>query len=127
MKFKRAGEFAQALKDGDGFKKMTANWLWTKEDGMEHIAMRLMEFAPGGHTSIHAHAEEHQFYFLKGEAAVVDGEGKETKFAPGDTAYTGPGEVHQVKNVGLTVMKMICMIPILPGADGKTTTSVEGD
>ena len=46
MKCKKAHEFTKDIKDSGGFKGMTANWLWTKEDGMDHFAMRLMEFEP---------------------------------------------------------------------------------
>lgn len=126
MKFKKTNEFAKTLKDTDGFKGMTANWIWTAEDGMERFAMRLMEFAPGGHTSFHDHLEEHQFYFLEGEPAIIDSEGNEIRLEAGDSAFTSVNEPHQVKNVGTTTMKMICMIPILPGGDGKVTTHAPG-
>ena len=84
--------------------------------------MRLMEFEPGGHTAMHAHPEEHEFYFLEGEPAVVDGSGKETRLRVGDFLYVQPNEPHQIKNVGNTTMKTIWTIPILPGGDGKGTT-----
>lgn len=122
MKFKKANEFSKTRKDSDGFKGMTANWLWTAEDGMKHFAMRLMEFEAGGYTSFHDHLEEHQFYFLEGQPAFIDSKGDEYRFDPGDTLYCGPDEPHQIKNVGTTLMRMICMIPILPGGNGKATT-----
>lgn len=78
-----------------------------------------MEFEPFGHTSYHNHMEEHQFLFLEGEPAYVDATGNEIRLKPGDTVYCGPNELHQIKNVGNSVMKMVCMIPILPGGDGK--------
>jgi len=126
MKMKKADEFPKQVKEGNGFKGMTANWLWTSEDGIENFAMRLMEFEPGGHTSFHDHLEEHQFFFLEGEPAFVDSEGKEIRLSAGDTLYCGPNEPHQVKNVGATKMRMICMIPILPGGNGKITTRAPG-
>ncbi|MDX9872881.1 MAG: cupin domain-containing protein [Clostridia bacterium] len=126
MKIKKPLDFSKDIKNSDGFKGMTANWLWTTDDGIGNFAMRLMEFEPGGHTSFHAHLEEHQFYFLEGEPAVIDSQGKETRLSPGDTLYFEPSESHQVKNIGTTKMSMICMIPILPGADGKKTTKVPG-
>ncbi len=122
MKFKKVNEFANNLKNSVGFKGMTANWLWTAEDGMEHFAMRLMEFEPGGHTSYHDHIEEHEFYFLEGKAIFVDSDSNETRLSPGDTLYCAPNESHQIRNGGTTKMKMICTIPILPGGDGKMTT-----
>ncbi len=46
----------------EGFRGMTARFALTKDDGCPRYAMRIMEFEPGGHTSLHAHAEEHEFY-----------------------------------------------------------------
>ncbi|MDX2512463.1 MAG: cupin domain-containing protein [Desulfobacterales bacterium] len=103
----------------EGFKGMHARYLWSTDDGPQKFAMRLMEFEPYGHTSYHKHLEEHQFYFLEGEPAYVGADGNEIRLAPGDTIYTASDEEHQIKNAGSTVMKMICMIPILPGGDGK--------
>jgi len=103
----------------EGFKEMFARYLWSKDDGCSNFAMRVMEFEPHGHTSYHTHLEDHQFFFLEGEPAFVDAEGNEIRLQAGNTIYVPPDEPHQVKNVGNTVMKMICMIPILPGGDGK--------
>jgi len=103
----------------EGFKGFFARYLWCKDDGCPNFAMRMMEIEPGGHTSYHSHLEEHQFYFVEGEPAYVDANGKETKLDVGDTVYVASDEPHQIKNVGNEVMRMICMIPILPGGDGK--------
>lgn len=103
----------------EGFKKMFARYIWSTDDGKLSFAMRMMEFEPHGQTSYHAHLEEHQFFFIEGEPEYVDAEGNEIHLKVGDTIYVPPDEPHQIKNVGDTVMKMICMIPILPGGDGK--------
>ena len=103
----------------EGFKGMFQCFLWSKDDGCPNFAMRVMEFEPHGHTSYHAHREEHEFYFLEGEPVYVDAEGNETPLKPGDTVYVASDEPHQIKNAGNTVMKMVCTIPILPGGDGK--------
>jgi quercetin dioxygenase-like cupin family protein len=114
------------LMNKPGFQGMTARFALTRDDGMPNYALRIMEFAPGGHTSLHAHAEEHEFYFIEGEPAIVDGTGKETRLASGDVAYVAPHEVHQIRNVGKGVMRMVCTIPILEGGDGKATTQQSG-
>jgi quercetin dioxygenase-like cupin family protein len=119
VKKKSFSDVAPVQIDKEGFKGMSARYLWSTDDGCPNYAMRLMEFEPGGHTSYHFHTEEHEFYFLEGEAAYVDGNGLETRMAPGDTIYCAPDEPHQIKNVGATKMRMICTIPILPGGDGK--------
>jgi mannose-6-phosphate isomerase-like protein (cupin superfamily) len=109
------------LMDKTGFSGMTARFALTRDDRMPHYALRIMEFAPGGHTSLHSHPEEHEFFFIEGEPAIVDGDGKETRLTAGDAVYTAPHELHQIRNVGTVVMRMVCTIPILPGGDGKTT------
>ncbi|MDC7786641.1 cupin domain-containing protein [Rhodoplanes sp. TEM] len=107
--------------DKEGFNGMSARFALTKDDGCPNYAMRVMEFAPGGHTSLHSHLEEHEFFFPEGEPAIVDGNGKETRLKPGDLVYTAPNEVHQLRNLGASTMRVICTIPILPGGDGKST------
>ena len=106
-----------------GFKGMTARFALTKDDGCPRYAMRVMEFEAGGHTSLHAHPEEHEVYFIEGEPAIVDSNGVETRLHAGDLVYILPNELHQFKNVGSARMKMICTIPIFPGGNGKNTTA----
>ena len=52
----------------------------------------------------------------------MDKSGDEYRFSAGDTLYCGSNELHQIKNAGNSRMRMICMIPILPGGNGKVTT-----
>ncbi len=104
----------------EGFKGFFARYLWCTDDNCPNFAMRLMEIEPGGHTSYHSHLEEHQFYFLEGEPGYVDEKGTEIKLNIGDTIYVPPDEAHQIKNLGSKIMRMICMIPILPGGNGKS-------
>ena len=120
---KHISEVPETKIEWKGFKGMTARFALTKDDGCPRYAMRVMEFEPGGHTSLHAHPEEHEVYFLEGEPAIVDGNGVETRPHAGDLVYILPNELHQFRNVGSTRMKMICTIPILPGGDGKNTTA----
>lgn len=119
---KHVSEIPGTKVDWKGFKGMTARFALSKDDGCPHYGMRVMEFEAGGHTSLHAHPEEHEVYCLEGEPAIVDGHGNETRLQVGDFVYILPNEPHQFKNVGHTRMKMICTIPILPGGDGKSTT-----
>jgi quercetin dioxygenase-like cupin family protein len=111
----------------EGFKGMNARFVLTKYDGCMNYAMRVMEFEPGGHTSVHAHAEEHEFFFLEGEPEYVDGEGNVTRLKYGDLVYVAPFEPHQIKNSGNTVMRVVCTIPILSGGNGIITTNARPD
>jgi quercetin dioxygenase-like cupin family protein len=123
---KTSTEIPGVVIDNPGFKGMTARFALTKDDGMPHYALRIMEFAPGGYTSLHGHLEEHEFYFVEGKAVVVDGEGIETPALPGDVIYIAPHELHQIKNVGNGIVRVVCTIPILAGGDGKSTTQQSG-
>lgn len=103
----------------EGFRGMRAYFCLTKDDGCKRFAMRVMEFEPHGYTSVHSHPEEHEAYFLEGHPGYVDADGELHKLRVGDVVYVEPNEQHQFKNLGDTVMKMICVIPILAGGDGK--------
>ncbi len=105
----------------EGFRGMTARFALTKDDGCPNYAMRIMEFEPEGYTSLHAHPEEHEFFFLEGEAAFIGGCGNETRLEAGDFVYVRPNEAHQIRNIGTARLRIICTIPILPGGDGKST------
>ncbi len=120
---KHISEVPETKIDRKGFIGVTARFALTKDDGCPRYAMRVMEFEPGGYTSLHAHPEEHEVYFLEGEPAIVGSGGKETRLHVGDFVYVLPDEPHQFKNVGNTRMKLICTIPILPGGDGKNSTA----
>jgi quercetin dioxygenase-like cupin family protein len=118
---KHASEVPPTKIDKKGFTGMAARFALTKDDGCPRYAMRLFEFEPGGHTTLHAHPEEHEFYILEGEPAIVDRSGKQTLLRAGDFVFVPPNETHQLKNFGRTKMKLICTIPILPGKNGKDT------
>ncbi len=123
---KTSAEIPGTIIDKPGFRGMTAYFALTRDDGMPHYALRIMEFAPGGYTSLHGHLEEHEFFLVEGKAVMVDGEGVETPFLPGDVVYTAPHELHQIKNVGNEAVRVVCTIPILAGGDGKATTQQTG-
>lgn len=106
----------------EGFKGFFVRYLWSKADGCPNFAMRLMEFEPQGQTSFHSHLEEHEIFILQGEPVYVDAQGKEIPLEVGETIYVAPEEPHQIKNKGGTVATMLCMIPILPEGNGKSTT-----
>lgn len=125
MVLKHLRDIQGAAITAEGFKGMTAYFALTKDDGCPRYAMRVMEFQPGGHTSLHSHEEEHEFFFWEGEALCRDGQGAETRLAPGDLLYIAPREAHQLVNAGPGVMRVICTIPILPGGDGKSSTPVQ--
>ena len=105
-----------------GFSGMQARFLLTADDGCPRYAMRLIEIAPGGHCSFHNHKEEHEMYFLEGKGILrTDTEG-EFGVRSGDAVLLMPCELHQIRNTGTGMLKMICTVPLFPGKTGKETT-----
>ena len=107
----------------DGFLNMTARYAITKDDGAPRYALRIMEFGPYGHTSLHAHGEEHEFYFLDDHAELLIENGQPVRLRQGDCVYVAPNEAHQLRNVGAETMRVVCTIPIFAGGDGKSTVT----
>jgi quercetin dioxygenase-like cupin family protein len=105
-----------------GFSGFQARFLLTADDGCPRYAMRLMEIAPGGCTSFHNHKEEHEMYFIEGEGILSTGKGDECRVCAGDALLLTPCELHQIRNTGTGMIKMICTVPLLPGKNGKETT-----
>ena len=104
----------------DGFAGASVRYLLVKDDGCPNYAIRLMEFDLNGHTSYHAHEEEHEYYFLEGKGVVVDHNKVEHIVESGDAVYVPSKQKHQVKNIGKSVLTFICTIPILKDGDGKS-------
>ena len=99
-----------AREDFDGVK---ARYVITDKEGAPHFAMRVFEFEPGGHTSLHQHPEEHEIFIVEGEITAVNDQGVESALKPGHTLFIPPNELHQLKNQSGRAAKIICLIPIL--------------
>lgn len=108
----------------DGFAGVYNRYLLVKDDGCPNYALRLSEIESGGHTSYHAHEEEHEYYFLEGQGVVLDQDKVEHLVEPGDAVFVPSRQWHQVKNVGASVLKFICSIPILKDGDGKSAKMI---
>jgi quercetin dioxygenase-like cupin family protein len=72
-------------------------------DGMEgrQLRMRLITIAPGGHNTIHSHADRPVVvYFLQGTDTVTFGDGTVNIFRPGDTSFANKDTTHWHRNDG---------------------------
>jgi quercetin dioxygenase-like cupin family protein len=85
-------------------------WLVSRSDGAPNFAMRLFEIAPGGYTPHHHHPYEHEIFILSGQGEVLEGE-TPRPLTSGDVALIQPNEVHQFRNTGHEVLRMLCLIP----------------
>jgi len=113
MLLKKSNDVVRQAITVDGCAEVYNRYLLVKEDGCPNYALRLSEIEPDGHTSYHAHEEEHEYYFLEGKGVVVDQNKVEHMVEPGDAVYIPQKQKHQVKNIGKSVLKFICSIPIL--------------
>lgn len=121
MQIKHCEEVEAKEVDMEGASRCKVRWLVGEMDGAPTFAMRQFELEPGGHTPKHFHPYEHEIYVLEGEGAVVDGD-RQRPLKPGDVIFVRPNDVHQFRNTGEGVLKMICLIP--NSAAGKQVTVV---
>ena len=95
-----------------GAKDVGIRVLISKADGAQNFAMRMFEVQPGGHTPLHTHSNEHEVFILEGRGLLVY-KGGEYRFESGHVIFVEPDSEHQFKNTGNTVLKFLCLIPIL--------------
>ena len=94
----------------DGAKGAGLRWLLGPKDDMPNFYLRLVEVQPGGMTMHHQHPYEHEVFVLEGEGELV-GEKETLSLTPYKAGYVAPDEIHQFRNVGDSVFKMLCIIP----------------
>lgn len=121
MQVKHSAEVEAHEVEMEGASRCKVRWLVGERDGAPTFAMRQFELAPGGHTPRHYHPYEHEIYVLDGEGVVVDGD-RQRKLKAGDVVFVEPNDVHQFRNTGTDVLKVLCLIP--NSAAGKHVTAV---
>ena len=94
----------------EGTSKTKVRWLITKEMGADNFAMRVFEIESKGNTPLHKHPWEHEVFVLEGEGEVFDGV-KATPFKSGFAVFVPPNELHQFRNSGKALLRIICLIP----------------
>lgn len=97
----------------EGFADVQVRYLITEKQGAKNFAMRLFEFAPGGHTSYHTHPWEHEIFVKKGQGIVVS-EDRRHFIREGDIIFIPSGERHQFINESNKTLEIICLIPLKP-------------
>ncbi len=97
--------------DFEEAKDIKVRWLISDKDKAPNFAMRLFEVSPGGCSPLHTHNWEHEVFILEGEGVATDGD-KEFKIKSGTVVYVAPNEKHQFRNVGNSIFKFLCIIPI---------------
>ena len=88
-------------------------WLWSKEDGVPHFALRRFVIKPGGKIGLHNHGEEHEIFFLSGTGKVFNNSGEEYEVKANDTLFVPQNEPHGYYNSGNEDLIFLCIIPLL--------------
>ncbi len=110
MKLRSSNEVPLQNVQMEGADRVQVRWLVSKTDGAPNFAMRQFELQPGGYTPHHHHPYEHEIYVLEGQGEILDGDTPRPLRA-GDVVLVEPDDVHQFRNTGTSVMKMLCLIP----------------
>ena len=110
MKLRSAADVPLQNVQMEGADRVQVRWLVSKTDGAPSFAMRQFELLPGGYTPHHHHPYEHEIYVLEGEGEILDGD-QPRPLKAGDVVLVEPNDVHQFRNTGSHVMKMLCLIP----------------
>lgn len=92
--------------------------LISKDDGATTYIMRIFEVEPNGYIPSHKHPWEHEIFVLEGEGVITISE-KEHLVKPGTAVFIPPNVIHSYRNVGNSIWRFICVIPLFPTAPEK--------
>lgn len=111
MKVEKSSNISKCSVELDGAKDVEVRCLISKEDGAENFAMRMFELQPGGYTPLHTHPHEHEVFVIEGQGVFVC-EGQEHEFSAEYVIFVPPNKEHRFKNIGNSVLRMLCIIPV---------------
>ncbi|MBA3841894.1 MAG: cupin domain-containing protein [Actinobacteria bacterium] len=84
--------------------------LATPSRGASEVMVWRTRVAPGGGPPVHKHDHEEVVVILSGTGRVIEEDGNEFAFGPGDTIYAPPGFVHELlADEGVAVEWIACM------------------
>jgi quercetin dioxygenase-like cupin family protein len=79
-------------------------------DPQNMLTPKICEIAPGGHTTKHTHAWEHEIFVHSGSGEIF-GNQEWSSFKIGDVVLVPGNEEHQIKNTGSETLTFICLVP----------------
>ena len=107
----------------EGPREMTARFALTEHDGFPNYAMRVMEFEPEGYTCLRATQKSMSSFSSKARRHWWTGSVTKYAFRLAIWFTLRRKELHQIRNIAKTRMRVSCTILILPCGDGKSTTA----
>ena len=81
------------------------------DDGAANFVLRRFTLEPGACTPSHRHDWEHEIVVTEGEGVLVTPE-REHPLSAGSVVYLAPGDLHQFRNPGTGLYRMICLVPM---------------
>ncbi|MEA3459680.1 MAG: cupin domain-containing protein [Chloroflexota bacterium] len=93
---------------------VTIRWVISEKEGAPHFAMRVFEVEPGAACPFHTHPWEHEVFILDGKG-LAKGESSEVPLRERDVIFIPPDEKHQLVNDGDTILRFICLVPLVNG------------
>jgi quercetin dioxygenase-like cupin family protein len=83
-------------------------------EGAPTFVMRVFEIESGCATPHHIHPWEHEVFMLSGQGILKSGN-TERPLQEGDAATVLPNEPHSFMNVGMDMVRLICVVPLVEG------------
>jgi quercetin dioxygenase-like cupin family protein len=114
MKIEKSSNVTKSPVEIEGAKGVEIRWLISKADGAENFSMRMFEIQPGGNTPLHTHPHEHEVFIVEGDGIFVF-DGQEHEFSAEYVIFVPGGKEHQFRNIGNSVLRMLCLIPASAG------------
>ena len=96
--------------DIEGIQSATKHILVGEKEGAPNSIMRYFNLAPGGHSKLERHPQEHEVLIIRGKGKVQIGE-KFFIVNPFDAVFIEGDELHQFSNLFDRPFGFICVIP----------------
>lgn len=81
-------------------------------DGATQVELRVFDIPAGGSSTRDRHAHEHAVLVLSGRARLMLDEAVH-ELGPGDHAFVGAWQVHQLTVLGSEALRFVCTAPAL--------------
>ncbi len=91
-------------KDGSEIRELLAY----RNSSIRRQSLAEARLAPGGRTEAHCHPIAEEIYYILEGLGEMHLEGETRPVGPGDAIAIPPGSMHQIANVGQTVLKFLC-------------------
>lgn len=96
--------------DMEGIQSAVKHILIGEKEGAPSSIMRYFNLAPGGHSKLERHPQEHEVLIIRGKGKVQIGE-KDFIVNPFDAVFIEGNELHQFSNPFDQSFGFICVIP----------------